>query len=143
MKKILLPGILALAVLLIAGYGVNRSMNSYGDLSDMALKNVLALADGEDPEDPDPGEDDGGGTSNPENDCRELPGGIWNEALYCADGGSATVKCTVKGQLNFAGKVINGNYEVGVEYPILWERWECKLSPSNCCNGNEQGVGWV
>ncbi len=60
MKKILLPGILALAVLLIAGFGMNRSMNSYGDLSDMALKNVLALADGEDPEDPDPGEVDGG-----------------------------------------------------------------------------------
>ncbi len=40
---------------------MHRSMNSYGDLSDMALKNVLALADGEDPEDPDPGEDDGGG----------------------------------------------------------------------------------
>ena len=39
---------------------MHRSMNSYGDLSDMALKNVLALADGEDPEDPDPGEDDGG-----------------------------------------------------------------------------------
>ncbi len=59
MKKILLPGIFALAVLLIAGFGMNRSMNSYGDLSDMALKNVTALADGEDPEDPDPGEDDG------------------------------------------------------------------------------------
>ncbi len=38
---------------------MHRSMNSYGDLSDMALKNVLALADGEDPEDPDPGEDGG------------------------------------------------------------------------------------
>jgi len=61
MKKKLLPSILALVVLLIAGYGVNRSMNSYGDLSDMALKNVIALADGEDPEEPDPGEDDGGG----------------------------------------------------------------------------------
>ena len=46
MKKILLPGIFALAVLLIAGFGMNRSMNSYGDLSDMALKNVTALADG-------------------------------------------------------------------------------------------------
>lgn len=52
--------ILVLAVLLIAGFGMNRSMNSYGDLSDMALKNVLALADGEDP---DPGEDGNGGTS--------------------------------------------------------------------------------
>ena len=60
MRKKLLPGILALAVLLIAGYGMHRSMNSYGDLSDMALKNVLALADGEDP---DPGEDGNGGTS--------------------------------------------------------------------------------
>lgn len=39
-------------------------MNSYGDLSDMALKNVIALADGEDPEEPDPGEDDGGGDND-------------------------------------------------------------------------------
>ena len=48
MKKKLLPGIVALAVLLIAGLGMNRSMASYGDLSDVALQNVLALADGED-----------------------------------------------------------------------------------------------
>ncbi len=60
MKKKLLPAILALAVLLIAGLGMNRSINSYGDLTDMALQNVLALADGEDPEDPDPGEDGDG-----------------------------------------------------------------------------------
>ena len=40
---------------------MHRSMNSYGDLSDMALKNGLALADGEDPEDPDPGKDGEGG----------------------------------------------------------------------------------
>ncbi len=58
MKKKLLPGIVALAVLLIAGLGMNRSMASYGDLSDVALQNVLALADGENPENPDPGEDD-------------------------------------------------------------------------------------
>lgn len=67
MRKKLLPGIFVLAVLLIAGFGMKRSMNSYGDLSDMALKNVIALADGEDPgdgedgEEPDPGEDDDGG----------------------------------------------------------------------------------
>ena len=66
MRKKLLPGIFVLAVLLIAGFGMKRSMNSYGDLSDMALKNVIALADGEDPgdgedgEDPNPGEDDEG-----------------------------------------------------------------------------------
>ena len=59
MKKKLLPGIVTLAVLLIAGLGMKRSMANYGDLSDVALQNVLALADGEDPEDPDPGEDDG------------------------------------------------------------------------------------
>lgn len=37
MKKKLLPGIVALAVLLIAGLGMNRSMANYGDLSDVAL----------------------------------------------------------------------------------------------------------
>lgn len=56
MKKKLLPGIVALAVLLIAGLGMNRGIASYGDLSDVALQNVLALADGEDWGDPDPGE---------------------------------------------------------------------------------------
>ncbi len=38
---------LGFVVLLIAGSG----MNSYGDLSDMALQNMLALADTKDPGD--------------------------------------------------------------------------------------------
>lgn len=56
MKKKIFSGVFALALLLIAGYGVNRSMNSYADLSDLALRNVLALAQ---IENPDPGEDGG------------------------------------------------------------------------------------
>lgn len=42
-----------MVILLIAGYGVNRSMNSSAELSDLALRNVVALAD---VENPDPGE---------------------------------------------------------------------------------------
>lgn len=53
MKKKIFSGVFALVILLIAGYGVNRSMNSYADLSDLALKNVHALAR---IENPDPGE---------------------------------------------------------------------------------------
>jgi hypothetical protein len=137
MKKKLLLGIFALAFLLIAGYGMNRSMKSYAGLSELALKNVVALAD---MEEPDPGED---GPSNLEAECRELPMGIWNEALHCDDGGATTVECTIEGQLNFAGKVINGNYKVGVKYPVLWERWKCDLSTGNCCDGSKQGTDWA
>lgn len=93
MKKKLLPGILALAVLLIAGYGMHRSMNSYGDLSDMALKNVLALADGEDPEDPNPGEDDGGDENKYDytelnEDCTVFVGGAYakGKKIICWSG---------------------------------------------------------
>lgn len=49
MKKKIISGIFALAILLIAGFGMNRSMNSYGKIGDIALKNVIALADGENP----------------------------------------------------------------------------------------------
>jgi hypothetical protein len=42
-----LSGLFALALLVAAGYGVNKSMKSDVDLSDLALTNVEALAGGE------------------------------------------------------------------------------------------------
>ena len=52
MRKKIFSGVFALALLATAGWGVNRSMNSYADLNDLALRNVLALAQ---IENPDPG----------------------------------------------------------------------------------------
>ncbi|RNC63291.1 NVEALA domain-containing protein [Proteiniphilum sp. X52] len=48
MKKKILSGLFALALLATAGYGVNKSMNGNANLSDLALANVEALAQGED-----------------------------------------------------------------------------------------------
>jgi len=47
MKKKILSGIFALALLITAGYGVSKSMNGNADLSMLALSNVEALAEGE------------------------------------------------------------------------------------------------
>ena len=47
MKKKILSGIFALALLITAGYGVSKSMNGDADLSVLALSNVEALANGE------------------------------------------------------------------------------------------------
>ncbi|WP_019541471.1 NVEALA domain-containing protein [Proteiniphilum acetatigenes] len=47
MKKKILSGIFALALLAATGYGVNQSVNSNANLSDLALNNVEALANGE------------------------------------------------------------------------------------------------
>ena len=82
---------------LIAGCGVNKSMNSHADLNDLALKNVLALADVENP--------DLGVSNNadPETKYKELPQRIWNEALHCAGGGATVIKCTVEGELEIGG----------------------------------------
>lgn len=44
MKKKVLSGLFAIAVLIATGYGVNRSMKSDISLSDLALANVEALA---------------------------------------------------------------------------------------------------
>ena len=44
MKKIILSGLFALALLVAAGYAVNQSMKSDADLSDLAFMNVEALA---------------------------------------------------------------------------------------------------
>ena len=44
MKKKLLSGVFALALLVTAGYGVNKSMKSDANLSDLVLANVEALA---------------------------------------------------------------------------------------------------
>ena len=47
MKKKVLSGVFALAVLVATYYGVNKSMNSNAGLSDLALANVEALAENE------------------------------------------------------------------------------------------------
>ncbi|RNC63289.1 NVEALA domain-containing protein [Proteiniphilum sp. X52] len=47
MQKKILSGLFALALLATAGFGVHKSMNSDADLSDVALANVEALAQGE------------------------------------------------------------------------------------------------
>lgn len=47
MKKKILSGIFALALLATTGYGVNQSVKNNADLSGLALSNVEALANGE------------------------------------------------------------------------------------------------
>lgn len=47
MKKFILSSIFALALLASVGFGVNKSMKSNANLSDLALSNVEALAQGE------------------------------------------------------------------------------------------------
>ncbi len=47
MKRKILSGVFALALLATAGYGVNKSMKRNADLSNLALSNVEALAKGE------------------------------------------------------------------------------------------------
>lgn len=47
MKKKILSGLFALALLTATGYGVNQSMKSEANLNDLALMNVEALASGE------------------------------------------------------------------------------------------------
>ena len=48
MKKKILSGVFALALLATAGFGVQKSMKSNVGLSDLALANVEALAQNED-----------------------------------------------------------------------------------------------
>lgn len=57
MKKKILSGLFALALLATAGYGVNKSTKSNVNLSDLALANVEALANNEGPGIGEPGED--------------------------------------------------------------------------------------
>ena len=47
MRKKIFSSVFALALLTTAGWGVNKSMNINANLSDLALANVEALADGE------------------------------------------------------------------------------------------------
>lgn len=47
MKKKILSGLFALALLATAGLGVHKSMKSNANLNDLALANVEALANGE------------------------------------------------------------------------------------------------
>ena len=47
MRKRILSGLFALALLATAGYGVQKTMKSEAGLSDLAFANVEALAQGE------------------------------------------------------------------------------------------------
>jgi len=47
MKKRILSGLFALALLITAGYGVSENLKSGADFSDLALMNVEALAQDE------------------------------------------------------------------------------------------------
>lgn len=47
MKKKIISGVFALALLATAGYGVNKSMKNDANLNDLALANVEALAETE------------------------------------------------------------------------------------------------
>ncbi|MDD3969418.1 MAG: NVEALA domain-containing protein [Proteiniphilum sp.] len=49
MKKKLLSGIFSLALLIATGYGVSQNLKSDAGLSDLALRNVEALARSENP----------------------------------------------------------------------------------------------
>ena len=47
MRKKVFSGVFALALLATAGWGMNKSMSNEAGLSDLALANVQALAEGE------------------------------------------------------------------------------------------------
>jgi len=47
MKKVIISSIFAVALLTTAGFGVNKSMKSDANLSDLTLINIEALAEGE------------------------------------------------------------------------------------------------
>ena len=89
MKKKILSGLFALAFLATAGYGVDKSMKSETDLSDLALANVEALANNE----------DGGSSNNWDCWSQEKSGsGYWRCGNPCAfidgkGGKGATSKC--------------------------------------------------
>ena len=50
MKRKLISSVFALALLATVGFGVNKSLNSNSNLSDLALANIEALANSETPE---------------------------------------------------------------------------------------------
>ena len=131
MKKKLLPGIVALAVLLIAGLGMNRSMANYGDLSDVALQNVLALADEENWENPDPGES-GGGTpilwERIDSDCSHYFYGKANSKISVKiNGVGVTIQIGAEGYAIYI-------YGDGKTHCIAGGNEQCKVLPSiKCC----------
>ena len=69
MRKKIFSSVFAIALLATAGWGVNKSMSNEAGLSDLALSNVEALADGE----------SGGGYSCSKY-CYEVPG--WDCKIY-------------------------------------------------------------
>lgn len=81
-----LLGVFAFVLLAIAGYGVSKSMKSDAKLSDLALENVEALADGESV---------GGGMANAccpiWNITVEIGGTMWPK-VTCSTGGSYKCK---------------------------------------------------
>ena len=84
MKKKILSGLFALALLATAGLGVHKSLNGNANLSDLALANVEALANGE-----------SGGGGNTEKlvsyPCKNM-----NEGSGCGNIGQTGPSCSIK-----------------------------------------------
>jgi hypothetical protein len=83
MRKKVLSGLFALALLATAGYGVNQKVKSNANLSDLALANVEALAGGE----------SGGGNGSCKWKRIDCPGwgtGDYEGCLTNGDGNSCT-----------------------------------------------------
>lgn len=113
MRKKVLSGIFALVILLIAGYGVNRSMNSHADMNDLALRNVLALAD---VENPDPGE-----------------GGL--DCSYIRNDGKCSIYVGAKGSIKLlGGTIIKAN---GEGYVIFDGKLSCSPGGTETCRSIE------
>ena len=72
MRKKIFSSVFALALLATAGWGVNKSMSNDAGLSDLALANVEALADGENP-----GTGDGCKSQIKGSTYEDLPGGYY------------------------------------------------------------------
>ena len=88
MKKMILSSIFAVAFIAIAGYGVNKSMNSYAGLNELALKNVIALANIENPDSGEEGSDDGCKAYTNSAIKENLPSGgyMWTLNVRCTNG---------------------------------------------------------
>ena len=119
MKKTLFSGLAVLAIAAVAGWNMNFNSQTKG-MSDVALANVEALADGE--------------------STQNIPG-YW---LKCFNTGVGTETCTISGKITVLGITIEGNYQKGNSYSYSWEAYQCSEviphNPEIICDISDQGI---
>ncbi len=119
MKKTIILSITLVCVALGTSLSINSNVKIH--MSPLAFANIEALTNDETVVCP---------------DHNYVP----NEKIAVTDNFTEYVVCVVTGQLSTKGGIIQGDYTVGISYPVVYEVKNCVYAKGACCDQRDVGT---